>query len=739
MSIELTSLNPEQKKAVEEINGPCMIIAGAGSGKTRVLTYKIAYLIDKGINPVNILALTFTNKAADEMKERVIQLCSNSVNHLWIGTFHSMFARILRNEGEYIGFSRYFSIYDTTDSTNFIKAIMDSHNISTEKFNPKSIQGTISNLKNKLIYPEIFSTMAQTFYEKKVDAVYRDYQAGLLKNNSMDFDDLLLKPIELFGKFPEILDKYQERFKYILVDEYQDTNRAQYEVLRMLALKYKNISVVGDDAQSIYKWRGAEIQNIFDFETEYKDVKIFRLEQNYRSTKKILNLADDVIKNNKRRIEKKLWTDNIKGEDIILIENSTDREESDRIAKYIQNEIHNKKINFKDFAILYRTNAQSRTIEDSMRQYNLPCIIIGGIRFYQRKEIKDILAYLKIIINESDNESMMRILLLCEGIGKTTIDKLLNKSEKENKSIFDCLKLLDKTDDFSQRIRNKLIELLNFIFKYKYLKDEMSVSELVRGVIDEIGIIKNLKQDETVESEERINNINELLSAVAEYDDTNDKSNLTGFLEKVSLVSDIDELDNKKNAVTLMTLHSAKGLEFPVVFITGMEEGLFPVSVSLDKEDDIEEERRLFYVGITRSIKKLYITFSNLRYRFGNPSYQMKSRFIKEISPDVFSENIKFHIYDKFKGHEKKDIILGMYGKQKSIKKFSKKREIEDEGIIDDKFPEIRKGVNIFHNTFGNGKVISTSGKGLEKKAEIYFDEVGMKKIILRFAKFRVV
>jgi DNA helicase-2/ATP-dependent DNA helicase PcrA len=650
-----------------------------------------------------------------------------------------MFARILRNEGEYIGFSRYFSIYDTTDSTNFIKAIMDSHNISTEKFNPKSIQGTISNLKNKLIYPEIFSTMAQTFYEKKVDAVYRDYQAGLLKNNSMDFDDLLLKPIELFGKFPEILDKYQERFKYILVDEYQDTNRAQYEVLRMLALKYKNISVVGDDAQSIYKWRGAEIQNIFDFETEYKDVKIFRLEQNYRSTKKILNLADDVIKNNKRRIEKKLWTDNIKGEDIILIENSTDREESDRIAKYIQNEIHNKKINFKDFAILYRTNAQSRTIEDSMRQYNLPCIIIGGIRFYQRKEIKDILAYLKIIINESDNESMMRILLLCEGIGKTTIDKLLNKSEKENKSIFDCLKLLDKTDDFSQRIRNKLIELLNFIFKYKYLKDEMSVSELVRGVIDEIGIIKNLKQDETVESEERINNINELLSAVAEYDDTNDKSNLTGFLEKVSLVSDIDELDNKKNAVTLMTLHSAKGLEFPVVFITGMEEGLFPVSVSLDKEDDIEEERRLFYVGITRSIKKLYITFSNLRYRFGNPSYQMKSRFIKEISPDVFSENIKFHIYDKFKGHEKKDIILGMYGKQKSIKKFSKKREIEDEGIIDDKFPEIRKGVNIFHNTFGNGKVISTSGKGLEKKAEIYFDEVGMKKIILRFAKFRVV
>ncbi len=740
MPLDLSLLNPAQKKAVQEIEGPCMIIAGAGSGKTRVLTYKIAHLIESGISPFEILALTFTNKAANEMKERISKLVKGNSEKIWMGTFHSMYARILRIEAEKIGFTRNYTIYDTEDSVHLIKQIMKDNGISTENTNPKSVQAVISNLKNKLILPLEFSNLIKTPFDKIINSVYDDYQKSLLKNNCMDFDDLLIKPIELFKRYPDVLKKYQERFKFILVDEYQDTNKAQYILIKLLADKYRNVSIVGDDAQSIYKWRGAEIQNIFDFEDDFKECKVFRLEQNYRSTKNILNLADDVIKKNRKQITKNLWTNNTDGELIHLIETMTDKDESYRIAKYISEEIQKKKLNFKDFVVLYRTNAQSRTLEESLRHNGIPYIIVGGVRFYQRKEIKDILSHFKIIVNPNDNESMIRVLGLKSGIGKSTIDKLLTIAEKEDKQLFDILKNIKDCEEFSNRIKNLLIEVLNLIYKYQYLKDEINLSEAVRGIIDEIGILRNLRLENTIEADERMNNIEELISAVAEYSDSTEDPRLENFLQQISLVADIDEVDNQKNAITLMTIHSAKGLEFPVVFITGLEEGLFPVSGSMTSEEEMEEERRLFYVAITRAKQKLYLLFANQRYRFGIQSYQMKSRFLREISEDILNSNITIEGL-KFNGNRKSTKKKNFReSKAKAIRYefYNRKRHNKEYIESNDKFPDIKKGVAVNHNTFGKGTVISTSGRGLDKRAEIYFEDVGLKKIVLKYAKMRV-
>ncbi len=740
MYLNLNILNPEQKKAVEEIDGPSMIIAGAGSGKTRVLTFKIAYLLESGVSPYEILSLTFTNKAASEMKERISKLVASSFDKIWMGTFHSIFARLLRIEAEYLGFNRNFSIYDTDDSANLIKQIMINLSQPTDNPAPKAVQNFISNLKNKMILPMEFSSMAKSMFEKKIESIYHEYQKALFKNNAMDFDDLLLKPIELFKKYPELLDKYQERFKFILVDEYQDTNKAQYTIIKLLAEKYKNLSIVGDDAQSIYKWRGAEIQNIFDFRDDFKECKVFKLEQNYRSTQNILTLAGNVIKNNKKQIEKNLWTENHEGENIHLIENMTDRDEAVRICRNIFDEMQRKKINFKDFVVLYRTNVQSRTIEDALRQNNIPYLIIGGIRFYQRKEIKDILAFLKIIVNPKDNESLLRVLNQKAGIGKTTIDRIISMAERDGVQIFDVLKNIASVSELSSKVKNLLVEVNNYIYKYQYLQEEIPLKEMVNSVLDEIGILRTLRLENTVESEERIGNIQELLSAVAEFSDTEDEPTLELFLQKVSLVADIDNLDNQKNAVTLMTIHSAKGLEFPVVFITGLEEGLFPVSGATMYEDELEEERRLFYVAITRAKSKLYMSFANQRYRFGTPSFQMKSRFIKEIPEDISKSIITYEglkIKTSFRPGADKHTASGPSVKFNSTpKKKSPARESENE--FNDSFPDIQKGVTVTHNTFGKGTVLNTVGKGLDKKAEIYFDDVGIKKIILKYAKMTV-
>ncbi|MBK8550081.1 MAG: UvrD-helicase domain-containing protein [Ignavibacteria bacterium] len=744
MSLDLSILNPEQRRAVEEIEGPSIIIAGAGSGKTRVLTYKIAYLIESGISPFEILALTFTNKAAKEMRERISGLIGTGLEKIWMGTFHSTFARLLRIEADYLGFTRNFVTYDTDDSVSIIKQLMTRNSMSTDNPTPKGIQNVISSLKNKLILPMEFSSIANTPLDKKVELIYEDYQKALFKNNAMDFDDLLIKPIELFKRYPEILEKYQERFKFVLVDEYQDTNKAQYMIVKLLSAKYRNVSIVGDDAQSIYKWRGAEIQNIFDFQEDYKECKIFKLEQNYRSTQKILTLADNVIKRNLRQMDKNLWTDNEQGEKIHLVETMTDRDEAVRICKYIFDEMQKKKLNFKDFVILYRTNAQSRTLEDGLRQNNIPYLIIGGIRFYQRKEIKDILSYLKIIVNPQDNESLLRVLNLKAGIGKTSIDKMMNVAENNKIQLFDVMKNVNDYSEFSSKVKNILIEILNYIYKYQYLKEEMSLSELAGGVIDEMGILRALRLENTVESEERINNIQELLSAIAEYSDNNDEPTLENFLQQVSLVADIDNLDNQKNAVTLMTIHSVKGLEFPVVFVTGLEEGLFPVSGATMYEDELEEERRLFYVAITRAKSKLYLSFANQRYKFGMQSYQMKSRFLKEIPEDIMHEHMIYEGLKFTQGYKptsaKKSERPTLFGTSIKYEYYSgkKKQSEEVEDIDHDKFPEVQKGVTVMHNTFGKGTVLSTMGKGLDKKAEIYFDDIGLKKIILKYAKMTI-
>jgi len=739
-TLDLNILNAEQRRAVEEIEGPSMIIAGAGSGKTRVLTYKIAYLIESGISPFEILALTFTNKAATEMKERISKLVKTNFDKIWMGTFHSIFARMLRIEADYLGFTRNFTIYDSEDSANLVKQLMTNNRMPTDNPTPKAIHNSISNLKNKLIFPKEFSTLAITPFDKKVEIIYEDYQKALHKNNSMDFDDLLIKPIELFKRYPEILEKYQERFKFILVDEYQDTNKAQYVIVKLLSQKYKNVSIVGDDAQSIYKWRGAEIQNIFDFQDDFKDCKIFKLEQNYRSTQKILALADHVIKRNTKQMEKNLWTENLHGENIHLIETMTDKDEANRVCRYIFEEMQKKKLNFKDFVILYRTNAQSRILEDALRQNSIPYVIIGGIRFYQRKEIKDILAHLKIIVNPQDNDSIMRVLNLKAGIGKTSIDKLSTIAERNNLQLFDVMKNINEHSEFSSKTKNILIEILNYIYKYQYLKEEMSLSEMAGGVIDEMGVLRTLRLENTLEAEERINNIQELLSAVAEYSDTTDEPTLELFLQQVSLVADIDNLDDQKNAVTMMTIHSAKGLEFPVVFITGLEEGLFPVSSATMYEDELEEERRLFYVAITRAKSKLYISYANQRYKFGMQSYQMKSRFLKEISEEVINEHFIFEGLKLFGNKKTRPEKPSMFSPSIKYEYYSKRSNYDDDidGTSGDKFPEVQKGVTVFHNTFGKGTVLSTSGKGLDKRAEIYFDEIGLKKIILKYAKMTV-
>lgn len=748
MSLDLNVLNPEQRLAVEQIEGPCMIIAGAGSGKTRVLTYKIAHLINSGVSPFEILSLTFTNKAANEMKERITELTGPAAQKMWMGTFHSIFARLLRMEAEKLGYTRNFTIYDSDDSVSLVRQIMISIGIPTENPSPKAIHSYISNLKNKMIMPLEFSSMARTFFEQKVDMVYEAYQKSLQKNNAMDFDDLLLKPIELFKTYEEVLENYSDRFKYILVDEYQDTNKAQYSIVKMLSAKHQNLSVVGDDAQSIYKWRGAEIQNIFDFESDFPERKLFRLEQNYRCTKKILSLADDIIKKNTQQISKELWTENDPGEPVRLMETMTDRDEALKIARCVLDEMQKKKLNFKDFVVLYRTNSQSRLLEESLRDNRIPYIIVGGIRFYQRKEIKDVLCHFKVVVNPNDNEAMIRMLSMKEGIGKTTIDRLKMAAESKGVQMYDILKDAALLNELTPKIKNKLIWVNEFIHKYRSLEQEMGLSEVARSIIDEVGILRALKTENTLEADERINNIQELISAIAEFDDIAEEPTLENFLQEVSLVADIDTVDDKKNAVTLMTIHSAKGLEFPVVFITGLEEGLFPVSGAIMEEAELEEERRLFYVAVTRAEQKLYLSFSNQRYRFGTPSYQMKSRFIKEISEEISNEF-------EFEGLNLKS--GGPYGSKQ--KPSGKPRTSSQPNAIryeyynsggngngkksynfenDDKFPDVRKGVHVTHNTYGKGTVLSTDGRGLDKRAEIYFDDVGLKKIILKYAKMTI-
>ena len=736
----LDHLNTVQQDAVQAIEGPVMIVAGAGSGKTRVLTYRVAFSIQSGVRPHEVLALTFTNKAAKEMKSRIIDLVGMPSRDVWMGTFHSIFARILRIDAAFIGYDRSFTIYDTDDSLSVIKDAMRALNISTQQFHPQAIRSRISGAKNALIDPVEFANRAGDLFEEKSAQVYTLYDKRLREMNAMDFDDLIIRPIELFEGHKNILEKYQHRFKYISIDEYQDTNRAQYRLINLLAEKFRNICVVGDDAQSIYAFRGADIRNILDFEKDYPGCRIFRLEQNYRSTKTILAAADGVIKNNKRQIRKTLWTENPDGDQVTILECEDEKEEGTRIVHHLENDGQKYKISFNQIAVLYRTNAQSRSIEDAMRRAGIPYVIVGGVEFYRRKEIKDILAYLRIIANPKDEENLLRIINTpARGISQMTVARLRDAAKSHRCDLFTILSQAEKISDLGDRARMSTLHFSHMILKYIGMKTQMSASELARSIVDEIGILRDLKKEGTPEAIVRWENIQELLSAITEYCAEKPSATLENFLEEVSLIADVDRWDEKRNAVTLMTLHAAKGLEFPVVFVAGLEEGLFPISLSSMDQSEIEEERRLFYVGITRAMRKLYLSYAHTRYRFGSMSFQAKSRFVDEVDPRLLVTEAHHSRGPKSEMKPAASLLRRPHRRQspgadRPSTDVHPDYENESQETID-----LHVGVRVVHESFGEGRIVSLSGKGENARASVAFDSAGLKQLLIKYANLRIV
>jgi DNA helicase-2/ATP-dependent DNA helicase PcrA len=721
----LNDLNQEQLKAVEYNSGPHMIVAGAGSGKTRVLTYKIAYLIDKGMEPESILALTFTNKAAKEMKERIKSLVGKKAAALWMGTFHSIFARILRVEAKTLNYKPNFSIYDREDSVSLVSNVMQNLNINLENLTPNGVQHKISYLKNQMIKPEDFAkTMATTLADRKFLEIYNEYNKRLFENNAMDFDDLLLKPIELFKNNPKILSKYKKQFKYILVDEYQDTNKAQYELLKLLSPTKDKVCVVGDDAQSIYSWRGAEIKNMLNFKKDFKGAKIFRLEQNYRSTKMILAAADSIIKNNTDQITKTLWTENNDGEELTLMRASDEKDEAFQIAKRIKKEISTRKLSLNDISIFYRLNSQSRALEDALRREKIPYKIVGGVEFYRRKEVKDVLAYLRILTNQNDEESLLRIMNFPQrGIGNTSISKMIAFARKLELSLFATMARVFEVIEVKERIQKNVKQFKVLLDKYIDLKEKLSIGELTSALVDELGILKIYKEENSTESMARYDNIQELLSAVQQYSKENPDAKLDEFLAEVSLVSGVDQYDEKVNSVTLMTVHSAKGLEFPLVFITGLEEDIFPLSPRFDSDSKIEEERRLFYVALTRAQQKIFLTYSRSRYRFGEVAYQSKSRFLDELDENTYEE--LNGAGGRKSGRRKRDFVDEFY--QEGYDDFDQERR------------SLRVGSRVTHQLFGMGKILQIVGTGEQQRVTIAFEESGTKQLLTKFANLKLI
>ncbi|UCE06707.1 MAG: UvrD-helicase domain-containing protein [bacterium] len=724
----LRNLNSVQRQAVEKIEGPNLILAGAGSGKTRVLTHKIAYLIQrKRVKPENILAMTFTNKAANEMKDRVEALLKGEVKGLWIGTFHSLFARILRRNCEKLGYTSSFVVYDESDQLAMIKSVLSEFNLSSiQAIEPRKIRPKIKYLKNSNIPPEKFKFYSETLNDELFHQIFYTYQTRLQQNNAMDFEDLLLRSIDLFKLFPSVLDYYQNKFHYILVDEYQDTNRLQYELIKLLGQKHRNISVVGDDDQSIYRWRGAEIRNILDFEQDYSDCTVFKLEQNYRSTSNILTVAHSIISHNRNRMEKELWTKKELGDMVTFMLADDAHDEAIKIANNIEKEIREKELNFSDFAVLYRTNAQSRAVEEVLKNKGINYVIVGGIRFYERKEIKDMLAYLRVLVNPNDSISLKRIINYpARGIGEATVKKLEDFGRKNNLTLFETSFQVEKIDSIGTKTKANLINFHNLIKKYINLKKEetLTISELVATLIGELDIISIFKQEGTFEAQNRIENIRELLNGINEFISENPHLSLEHYLENIALITDVDSWDSKANAVSLLTLHSAKGLEFPVVFISGLEEGLFPLSRQLSTEEDLEEERRLFYVGATRAEEKLYLSAAQNRKRFGESSNGTISRFMNEIDQELL--DIDETIVPKSSFSEAKKIRRPgkriRFGEEEKVKK------------------EFKPGVLVKHPRFGRGVIRSMEDSAEGKKLIIIFEEVGEKRVVLKYAKLEIV
>jgi len=746
----LSQLNDSQKLPTIHKDGPVMVIAGAGSGKTRVLTYRIAYLMEMGVDPFSILALTFTNKAAREMKERIASIVGQSeAKSLWMGTFHSIFARILRTEAEYLGYSSNFSIYDTQDSERLISSIIKELKLDKDLYKYKSIRNRISSLKNNLVTVKAYFNNPELIQFDKESRkpmfgkIYQTYVERCFKASAMDFDDLLLKTNELLNKYPTVLAKYQQRFKYIHVDEYQDTNHSQYLIVKSLADKFENICVVGDDAQSIYGFRGANIENILSFQKDYPSASVYRLEQNYRSTQNIVNAANSVIKNNLNKLEKEVWTENEIGEKIEIKETISDSEEGRYVASSIFDAKHNFQLNNNQFAVLYRTNAQSRSIEDALRRKNIPFQIFGGLSFYQRKEIKDVLAYLRIIVNPNDEESLKRIINYpARGIGQTTLDKIQIFSNQNNLTLFQLIEKINQYDlNINNGTKQKLLDFLNMIKHFQILNENNNALETLNEVLKRIGIVNLLRNDGTPESISRVENIEELLNGVQDFIDGQEdlvesKITLADFLEDVALITDLDKnTNNEEPRVSLMTIHLAKGLEFPHVYIVGMEEDLFPSALSSTTRSDLEEERRLFYVALTRGMKKINLSYSKTRYRWGKLNDCEPSRFIDEIDEKYVNYNRNKSLMFNSNAVSTNKLRF----KKPVLKKSLKSLEISEYKSSKLDYIDINEGDFIIHNRFGKGEVLRTEGFGGDKKAEVKFGNSGLKKILLKFAKYEKV
>ncbi len=748
----LGQLNDSQKLPTIHKNGPIMVIAGAGSGKTRVLTYRIAYLMEMGVDPFSILSLTFTNKAAREMKSRISQIVGESESKsLWMGTFHSIFARILRSESELLGYSSNFTIYDTQDSDRLIATIIKELKLDKDLYKYKNIRNRISSLKNNLVTVKAYLSNQELVQQDNESRkpmfgkVYQTYVNRCFKASAMDFDDLLLKTNELLNRFPEVLAKYQERFKYIHVDEYQDTNHSQYLIVKALADKYENLCVVGDDAQSIYGFRGANIENILSFQKDYSNSTVYRLEQNYRSTKNIVNAANSVINNNINKLEKEVWTENESGEKIEINQLINDSEEGRFVSSSIFENKHNLQLNNDDFAVLYRTNAQSRSIEDALRRKNIPYQVYGGLSFYQRKEIKDILAYLRVIVNPNDEESIKRIINFpTRGIGQTTLDKLLIFANEKNISLFEVLENLNSQEiNINSGTKNKLNEFFLLIKSFQLLNEKLNAFEMVEEVLKRIGIINVLKSEGTPESISRIENIEELINGIKDFIEgeeevVDSKGTLSDFLEDVALASELDkDINESEKKVSLMTIHLAKGLEFNQVYIVGLEEDLFPSALSSTTRADLEEERRLFYVAITRAKKKVTITYAKTRYRWGKLNDCEPSRFITEIDKEYTSFNSSYSTVSPADSLKENQNFI-RFKKPKNKIQFKTLKNNTSFSVSNSNYIDIKKGDQIIHNRFGKGKVIGTEGEGSDKKAEVEFNTSGVKRILLKFAKYEL-
>ena len=761
----LTGMNDQQAEAVQTTEGPLLIMAGAGSGKTRVLTHRIAYLIDeKMINPWNILAITFTNKAAREMRERAVAL-NPATSETLIATFHSMCVRILRREADHIGYNRNFTIVDPGEQRTLMKRILKNLNLDPKKWNERAILGTISNAKNDLLDEIAYEHQAGDMYTQIVAKCYKAYQEELRRSEAMDFDDLIMMTLRLFDKNPDVLAYYQQRYQYIHVDEYQDTNHAQYQLVKLLASRFKNICVVGDADQSIYGWRGADMQNILDFEKDYPEAKVVLLEENYRSTKKILQAANDVIKNNRNRRPKKLWTQNDEGEQIVYYRANDERDEAVFVASTIDNIVREKVKNFKDFAVLYRTNAQSRTIEEALLKSNIPYTMVGGTKFYSRKEIRDVISYLNLIANTSDNISFERVVNEPKrGVGPGTLEKLRNFAYEQNMSLLDASANI-MLSPIKGKAAQGVYDFANMILNLRDQLDGLSITDTVEAILDKSGYLDALSMQQTLESQSRIENIEEFMSVTKNFDETNTDGaedetgidRLGRFLNDLALIADTDDGEAEAAEVTLMTLHAAKGLEFPVVFLIGMEEGVFPLSRASEEPDELEEERRLAYVGITRAEEILFLTNANTRTLFGKTSYNRPSRFLREISDDLLQyqglarpANSSFGV--RFTKEEPIQFGQGMSLQQAlqtrkanaqpqkhtgGAQPFSKATgglpfsKASDSG---NSATDWEIGDIAHHKKWGDGTVLEVTGSGKTQELKIKFPEVGLKKVLASVA-----